>query len=39
MKSIHVVINPASGYDEPILNAINCAFREHDIEWSISVTQ
>lgn len=39
MKSIHVVINPASGHDEPILNAINYAFREHDIEWSVSVTQ
>ena len=39
MKSVHVVINPASGHDEPILNAINYAFHEHDIEWSISVTQ
>jgi YegS/Rv2252/BmrU family lipid kinase len=38
-KRIHVVINPASGKDEPILNVINAVFKEHDVEWSISVTQ
>jgi YegS/Rv2252/BmrU family lipid kinase len=38
-KRIHVVINPASGHDEPILNAINSVFREHGVEWSVSVTQ
>ena len=38
-KRIHVVINPASGHDEPILNVINSVFHEHDVEWSVSVTQ
>lgn len=39
-KRIHVVINPASGKDEPVLNVINEVFHEHpDIHWSVSVTQ
>jgi diacylglycerol kinase (ATP) len=35
---IHVVINPASGKDEPILNTLNDVFREHGVEWDVSVT-
>ena len=35
---IHVVINPAAGKDEPILNTINDVFSQHDIEWTVSVT-
>ena len=38
-KRIHIVINPASGHDEPILNVINAVFKDHDVEWSVSVTQ
>jgi YegS/Rv2252/BmrU family lipid kinase len=38
-KRIHVVINPASGHDEPILNAINSVFHKHGVDWSVSVTQ
>ena len=37
-KRIHVVINPASGQDEPILNVINRIFRQHGVEWSVSLT-
>lgn len=37
-RKIHVVINPASGKDEPILNVINSVFQKHDIEWDVSVT-
>lgn len=37
-KKIHVVINPAAGKDEPILNTINDVFRPYNIEWTISVT-
>ncbi len=37
-KRIHVVINPASGKDEPILNVINDVFHQHDIDWTVSVT-
>lgn len=36
---IHVVINPAAGKDEPILNVLNDIFREHGIDWDISVTK
>ena len=39
-KKIHVVINPASGKDEPVLNVINDVFHQYeDIEWTISVTK
>lgn len=39
-KKIHVVINPASGGDEPILNVLNDVFHQHeDIEWTISITK
>jgi YegS/Rv2252/BmrU family lipid kinase len=37
-KRIHVVINPASGKDEPILNTFNRVFGQYEVEWSISVT-
>ncbi len=38
-KRIHVVINPAAGKDEPILNIINDVFHQYTVEWSVSVTQ
>jgi diacylglycerol kinase family enzyme len=38
-KRIHVVVNPAAGKDEPILNTINDVFHEHGIEWGVSVTR
>jgi YegS/Rv2252/BmrU family lipid kinase len=38
-KRIHVVINPAAGEDEPILNTLNDVFNAHDIDWGISVTR
>jgi YegS/Rv2252/BmrU family lipid kinase len=37
-KRIHVVINPAAGKDEPILNVVNDVFGQHKVEWSSSVT-
>ena len=37
-KRIHVVINPAAGKDEPILNVLNDVFQKHNIEWRASVT-
>ena len=37
-RRIHVVINPASGQDEPILNTINDVFHKYDIDWTVSVT-
>lgn len=38
-KKVHIVINPASGKNEPVLNVINSVFSKHDIDWSISVTK
>lgn len=38
-KRIHVVINPASGGDEPILNAMNDVFHEYAVDWDVSVTK
>jgi diacylglycerol kinase (ATP) len=36
---IHVVINPAAGKDEPILNVLNRVFRPYNVEWDVSLTQ
>lgn len=38
-KKIHVVINPASGKDEPILNVLNDVFHQYNVDWNISVTK
>ena len=37
-ERIHMVINPAAGQDEPILNVINDVCRQYKVEWSVSVT-
>jgi diacylglycerol kinase (ATP) len=36
---IHVIINPASGRDQPILNTLNDAFVRHGVDWSVSITK
>jgi len=37
-KRIHVVINPAAGQDEPILNVLNDVFHPAGVKWDISIT-
>ena len=37
-KRIHVIINPAAGHDEPILNVLNDVFHPAGVEWEISIT-
>lgn len=37
-RKIYVVINPAAGKDEPMLNICNDVFRAHDIEWEAGIT-
>ncbi len=37
-QNVHVIINPASGGDEPILNPINDVFTDHNIPWEAHVT-
>lgn len=38
-QRIHVIINPASGRNQPILNTLNDVFGEADLRWQVSVTQ
>jgi len=37
-KNVHVVINPASGHNQPILNVLNDVFHPSGIHWDISLT-
>jgi YegS/Rv2252/BmrU family lipid kinase len=37
-KKVHVVINPASGQPQPILNQINDVFYPAGVQWSVSIT-
>jgi YegS/Rv2252/BmrU family lipid kinase len=37
-KHIHVVVNPASGRNEPILNTLNDIFHPAGVTWNASVT-
>ena len=39
-KKMHVVINPASGKNEPILNVLNDVFYQYDdFDCSVSITK
>ena len=38
-QKIHVIINPASGKDEPIVNTLNDVFHQHGVEWEVSITK
>ena len=35
---VHVVINPAAGQDEPILNVLNDVFHAAGVDWENSLT-
>jgi YegS/Rv2252/BmrU family lipid kinase len=37
-QNIRIIINPAAGRDEPILNTINRVFHPHDLNWQVAVT-
>jgi YegS/Rv2252/BmrU family lipid kinase len=37
-RRIHVVINPVSGKDEPIINVLNSVFHRHGVDWDCSIT-
>ncbi len=37
-KKIKVIINPAAGRDEPIINTLNDVFYQHEVEWDVSLT-
>lgn len=38
MRKVHVIINPASGQPQPILNKLNNIFHPVDVDWDISIT-
>lgn len=38
-KKVHIVINPASGQPQPILNQINAVFYPAGVDWEVSLTQ
>jgi hypothetical protein len=37
-KRIHVIINPAAGQPEPILNKLNGVFHPQGVKWDASLT-
>ena len=37
-KNIHVIINPAAGHNEPILNTLNDVFHHYGLDWEVSIT-
>jgi diacylglycerol kinase (ATP) len=38
-KKTHIVINPAAGKDEPMINILNRVFRPYNVAWDVSITQ
>ena len=38
-QRVHIIINPASGQNETILNTLNEVFNSHGITWDVSITQ
>lgn len=37
-QRVQVIINPAAGHDEPVLNVLNDVFHPVGIDWDISIT-
>ncbi len=38
-KRVHVIVNPASGKDQPILHTLNSVFHAAGIDWDVYVTK
>jgi diacylglycerol kinase (ATP) len=38
-KRVHVIVNPASGKDQPILHVLNSVFHSAKVDWDIYVTK
>jgi diacylglycerol kinase (ATP) len=39
VKRVHVIVNPASGQDRPILKTLNSVFRVNQIDWEMFLTK
>lgn len=37
-RNVHVVVNPAAGQPEPILNVLNDVFNRHGVKWDVSLS-
>jgi YegS/Rv2252/BmrU family lipid kinase len=37
-KKVYVVVNPAAGHDEPILNVLNDVFHPAGVDWDVGLT-
>jgi diacylglycerol kinase (ATP) len=38
IKHVHIIINPAAGQDEPILNVLNSILRPAGVKWDVFIT-
>lgn len=38
-RSVHVIINPAAGTEQPVLSVLNQVFKANDIDWETFVTK
>jgi YegS/Rv2252/BmrU family lipid kinase len=38
-QHVHVIINPASGQDKPMLSTLNTVFQPEGIHWEVSITK
>jgi len=37
-KRVQVIVNPAAGQDQPILNTLNDVFHQYEVEWDANIT-
>jgi diacylglycerol kinase (ATP) len=38
-RRVHIIVNPASGQDRPVLSILNDVFHPSDIDWDVFVTK
>jgi YegS/Rv2252/BmrU family lipid kinase len=39
IRRVHIIVNPASGQDRPVLTILNDAFHDSGIDWEVFVTK
>jgi len=39
IQRVHIIVNPASGQDRPVLTILNDAFQDSGIDWEVFVTK
>ncbi|MCL5996957.1 MAG: YegS/Rv2252/BmrU family lipid kinase, partial [Chloroflexi bacterium] len=39
LKHIHIIVNPASGNDEPVLSVFNKVFQPAQVDWDVFITK